>query len=232
VVKPHLLRAIDVLRADSVREADVAAALVRYARVLENSADWMLAVDVYRTVLRAPSIQEDPVAVHCWLRVGHCYRNLNAQRRAVRAFKRSARLANRTGDKSGYMLAQLGLVGVHIRRGNLQIARERCDRIAKRSRRLGLMHVESKALHSRAEILYLTGKYGGGLRLLYGALRLCKDDLERDRIVGDIACGFLNLGLLGIAQYWYAVLAIRGHEHFVRWTAHSNLLEIASQMEI
>ena len=55
---------------------------------------------------------------------------------------------------------------------------------------------------------------------------------ERDRILADIATGFLSLGLFDVARDAYLVLVATAQDQYVRWTAGLNLMEIAGRQGV
>jgi hypothetical protein len=63
----------------------------------------------------------------------------------------------------------------------------------------------------------------------YQALHCSQSPKERDRILGDIAVAFLELGVYTAARDAFMVLSTTAQEQYVRWAATLNLLEIASQ---
>ena len=63
----------------------------------------------------------------------------------------------------------------------------------------------------------------------YQALDLSTAPRERDRILVDIATGFLDLGLLDVARDAYVVLVATAQEQYVRWAAGLNLIDVASR---
>ena len=87
----------------------------------------------------------------------------------------------------------------------------------------------ARALHERANVAQLRGDYELAIKLAYEALERNQSPTERDRILGDIALSFMDLGVYTAARDAYMVLSATAQEEYVRWAADLNLLELAAQ---
>jgi tetratricopeptide (TPR) repeat protein len=203
--------------------------LMAYAQALEYDAKWVLAADVYHSVLaHLHPIEDSDASVAAHLRLGQCYRYVQRIPEAVQAFASASEIATAVGDMIGVLRARVGEARIAILRGNLPQAETLLDETISRATGPALRDVLSRALHDRSEVARLRGQYECAVRLAYDALGHSQNPLERDRILGDIGVAFLSLGVYSAARDAYLVLVATAREQYVRWVATLNLLEIAS----
>lgn len=222
-----------VVEALQVREPDihvVVTPLMAYAQALEYDAKWPLAADVYQTVLAHlhPVLDSDAsIAAH--LRLGQCYRNLNLIDDAAEAFTSASEIATAVGDMVGILRARIGEGRIAMLRGNLPKAEAILDDTILRAAGADLRDVRSRALHDRSNVAHFRGQYELAIRFAYQALDHSQSGTERDRILGDIAVAFLELGVFSAARDAYLVLSATAQEQYTRWGATINLLEISAK---
>jgi hypothetical protein len=218
---------IDDITAGEGNDA-IITSLLAYARLLEDQSKWMLAGDVYRTVLRCTA-RASASTVYCLWRLGRCYLAIGTLARAQRFLRQSAVVAKEIGDKEGYFVALIGCVRIQALRGNLPAALHRTRRIVQRTAQLGLTQAHSRALHELAAIAILQGRPEDAALDAASALTLCRDKHERERIKGDLAAAMILLGLYDGARYIYSGLAKTAVAQVVRHIAICNLLCIAEE---
>lgn len=203
--------------------------LMAYAQALEYDAKWRLAADVYHTLLAHVHPADDvdaSVAAH--LRLGQCYRNLSNHDESARAFASASRVASAAGDLVGVLRARIGEARLAIIKGNMPDAEALLDDTIERAIGESMQDVRSRALHDRANVAHFRQQYELSIQLAYEALELSQIQTEKDRILGDIAVSFLELGVYSAARDAYMVLSVTAQEQYTRWAATLNLLEIAS----
>lgn len=205
-----------------------ASALIAYARILEDHAEWSLALDVYRTALRSMSSLACREAAHCCYRMGYCYFCLELPQWSAKAFRRSRSLALRANDAEGALRPLQGLVRLQIRRGDLPGAERRITRVLRIARKRGLRDVEVGALQVLGEVKASMGHYDQELPLLNEALALCTNARSRFRLQADSGHCHYQLGQLERARTIFASVARHSPEAFVRAAAYVNLMDIAS----
>jgi tetratricopeptide (TPR) repeat protein len=221
---------IDVIEAAGKADPHtVTPRLMAYAQLLEYQAHWVLAADVYDTVLsHLHPRQAADTCVAAQLRLGKCYRNLNMLDAAAGAFNRASEIATSSGDLVGVLHARIGEARIAFVRGNIPQAERILDETIVRATGETLVDVRSRALHDRSNVAHRRGQYELAIRLAYDALEHSQSPTERDRILNDIATAFLELGVYSAARDAYLVLSAAGQEQYTRWTAAINLMEIAS----
>ena len=226
-----LMSALDALT--TARGGDMhalAPRLMAYARSLDLDAKWALAADVYDTVIAyVHPDEESEIAVNALLRRGHCLRELGDFAEATDSFNTAGELSHRNGDMIGTLRARIGEAKIVVARGNLPAADAILDETAKRASELNLLEVRSMATHDRVYIAHTRGEYDLAVRFAYDAMRDSVSEVERDRILGDLAGSFYMLGVKSAAQDAYLILAATAREQWQRWVATINLMELSAE---
>ncbi len=225
-----LTRVVESLQEQRPDSHVVITPLMGYARTLEYDARWLLAADVYQTVLaHLHPTQDSDASIAAHLRLGQCYRTLGRLDEATGAFTSAGRIATVVADMVGVLRARMGEANVAALRGNLPQAEQILDEAIERAASAKLAEVHSRALHDRANVAHFRGQYELAIRIAYQALERSQAPTERDRILGDIAGAFVQLGVYSAARDAYLVLSATAQEQYTRWAATLSLLEIAHQ---
>jgi tetratricopeptide (TPR) repeat protein len=222
---------VDAMR--STEEIDmhvITPRLMAYAQDLEYDARWALAADVYRTIVSHGHPTDDgDLVIPATIQLGHCLKNLGDLHGAAQAYAHASQVANANGDLIGVLRARIGEAKIATMRGNMPVAEAMLDSTIAQASEHGLDDVQSRALHDRAGVAGMRGQYDRVVQFGYKALDLSTSQRERDRILADIATGFLDLGLVEVARDAYLVLTATAQDQYVRWTAGLNLIDVASQ---
>ena len=204
--------------------------LMAYAQALEYDAKWVLAADVYQSVLaHLHPVEDSDASIAAHLRLGQCYRNLNRISDAVAAFGSASEIASTVGDVVGVLRARIGEGRIAILRGNLPQAEAIFDETISRAVGPSLRDVRARALHDRSTVANMRKQYELAIRLAYDALNHTETASERDRILHDLAGSFLDLGVYSAARDAYLILTATAQEQYIRWTSALNLLDVSSQ---
>jgi tetratricopeptide (TPR) repeat protein len=207
--------------------------LMAYGQMLEYDTRWSLAADIYKTIIaHSHPREEGDLVVSASIQLGHCYRNLGDLRSASHAYTSGSELASANGDIIGVLRSRIGEAKVAISRGNMPEAEALLDDTVAQATEHDLTDVKSRALHDLATVATLRGQYDRVVKFGYQALHLSTAPRERDRILVDIATGFLELGLLDVARDAYLVLVATAQEQYVRWAAGLNLIDVASRQQM
>lgn len=229
-IKTLLNRVVDGLLEQKPDIHVVVTPLMAYAKALEYDAKWLLAADVYHSVLaHLHPVEDSDASVAAHIRLGHCFRNLGQVDQAEGAFVEAGEVANTVGDIVGVLRARVGEGLVALLKGNLPRATHILDETINRATGHALQDVRSRALHVRANVEQMRGNYELAVRMAYDALGQTESSADRDRILNDIAVSFLELGVYSAARDAYLVLSVTAQEEYVRWAAQLNLLEVASR---
>ena len=204
--------------------------LMAYGQALEYDAKWHLAIDVYETIINhADPIEDADLLATAYIQLGSSLRNVGALGAASISYEKAHDVAVGAGDMIGVLRARIGEAKVAIARGNMPNAETILDDTIRRAQGESFADVRSRALHDRATVAGLRGQYNQAIQFAYSALNLSTSQRERDRILADIATGFLSLGLLDVARDAYLVLIATAQDQYVRWTAGLNLMDIAGR---
>src|SRR5690242_6330673 len=209
--------------------SDVIPHLMAYARGLEFDAKWALAADVYDTIIHkvAQPIVDAPAVIKAYMALGACYRVLANWEEGTAAYKSAGSLAKLRGDTEGVIRSEIAIANLSIGRGNLPEAEKILDRAIARAENAKLDEARAVALHGRAEVAYHRGQFPLAIRLGYEALKGTTEQAARDRVLGDIAASFFDLGLRDTARDAHLIIAATAQEQQTRWVSTINLLEIA-----
>jgi tetratricopeptide (TPR) repeat protein len=215
--------------AHTVRVPLVAPRLLAYARALQFEGCWDLAADVHRTVIaHAHPFEEADIVIAANMQLGTCLRTLADWDEATAAFARAGYSAAMSGDIMMVLRARIYEAKISIERGNLPHAQSLLEAATREADASGLREVRSMAVHDRADIAFRRGQYDLAVTLGYEALEGYTDPSLRDRVLGDIAAAFFELGLRDAARDAYLILAATAQEQHTRWVATINLLECAA----
>jgi tetratricopeptide (TPR) repeat protein len=229
-VRAILDRVVDGLQHRKPDIHVVVTPLMAYGKALEYDAKWRLAADVYHSVLaHLHPVEDSDASIAAHLRLGSCYRSLHLIEEATAAFAAAFEIATTVGDIVGVLRARVGEGHIAVLRGNLPRAEDILNETIERAKGEALRDVRSKALHERSNVAHFRGQYELAIRFAYQALSHSESPEERDRILGDIAVSFLELGVYTAARDAYLVLSATAQEQYTRWAATLNLLEISSQ---
>jgi tetratricopeptide (TPR) repeat protein len=220
---------------DAMVEAPVASAaliapqLMAYGRALDFAGQWRLAADVYRSVIAHTHPMEEPeLAIDAQMQLGYCSRVSGDLDAAAAAYQAAGRVAARIGDMVKVLRAQIGDAKLALARGNLPQAERLLDATVAQARAHHLTEVQAVALHDRSTVAHARGDYELTIRYAYEALEGTSNPEARDRVLGDIAATFIELGVRSAARDALLVLAATAQAQYSRWLATINLIEIAA----
>src|SRR4051812_42905182 len=218
----------EVTRRSAIDDS-VCAALVGYGRALDYEASWGLASDVFSTVAKLTRPEKNPrLAIDANIATGGWARRNGDWEISARAYSQAAYIADTVGDRQGVLTVQVGIANTYLAKGNLPQAQSILDDVIVQSRDHGLDGVQGLALHSRSAISHMRGERSDAVKLAYEALALTTAPSDRERIIGDLAAGFSELGLRDAARDAYLLNAATAQTKWARWQATINLLELAS----
>ncbi len=229
-VRTILTSIVDSMQtAPSVQPARVLPRLLAYARALQFEARWSLAIDVYRTVvLHTDPFHEPEIVIAANMRIGSCYRTLGDFRSAATAYRAAGELAAATNDIVNVLRSRIEEAKLAIDRGNLPRAEVMLDETIRQAEERGLTDIRATALHDRMVVAFRRKDFESATQFAYRALQDTHEQTSRDRVLGDIAACFVELGLRSAARDAYLIVAATAREQYVRWTATISLMEIAA----
>jgi tetratricopeptide (TPR) repeat protein len=225
-----LLGAVDTLASPSGRNfSPIAARLAAYGRALHFDAKWRLAADVYETLIEfAHPIDEADIYIDASMQLGFSSRLVGEWERAECAYSKAGEVAMSIGDVVGILRARIADARLSRERGNLPRAQEILDEAIHSARAESLPDVEGLALHERGMVAFDRTDFEESIRFGYEALGKYNGQSSRDRVLGDIATAFMELGVTSAARDAFLVLAATAQEQYARWTASMNLMELSA----
>ena len=214
----------------TTRSRDVARAVATYARLLQYDAQWGLAADVNSTVIRfAQLIDDTDRLLEAMLMRGFSLRMQGRLDDASDAYDALRRAAMRAGSERYRLESLLCDAKVAVDRGNFPVARELLDRTIAEARRADSAVIISKGLTDRARVAAMQGDFELSLACSYEALERSPDQMDRERILGNIAVTFAQMGLRDAARDAGLLVAATAQDRSARLTAIVNLMELAYQ---
>jgi tetratricopeptide (TPR) repeat protein len=203
--------------------------LMAYAKALEWDAKWLLAADVYQCLLaHLHPLEDNEASMEANIRLAVCFRTLNDLESAAAAYAASSQIGTAVGDLVGVLRARIGEASLARLRGNLPHASAILDETIASATDAGLREVRAMALNDRSGVAILSGHYELGVKLGYEAMAQTRNQIERDRLLNNVAFAFMSLGVYTAARDAFLVLTVTAQEQYMRWAATINLLDVAS----
>ena len=227
-VRPVLLGALDAMRVPGQRTDVVRGHLLAYAKRLQFDAGWRLAGDVYRTFVESrPPHDVSADAMEAAFQCGYCLRMAGDIDEAARAYDLGEAIAVAARDSYGMLRARVCQAKLSAHRGNLPRAEAELDAVIAAAEAAGCGRALSLALTDRMAIAGRRGQYEAAATFGYRALRCCEDELERDRILSDLATALGDAGHRQAARDAHLVLSVTARDQSVAWLSMLNLMELA-----
>jgi tetratricopeptide (TPR) repeat protein len=216
--------------ADAVR---IVPRLMAYGRSLDFAGRWALAAELFESVLaHIDPISDADLAIAAQFRLAFCRRVLGQLDAAERDYAAAGRMAAAIGDASNSLRSTVGLAKVAMARGNLPVAERMLADVVRRADVPGLRQLRALALHDAANVAIMRKEHERGIAMLNEALPDVGSASARDRVIADIALGFLEMGVRSAARDAFMVVAATAEEQFSRWSATINLLHLAAVDEM
>lgn len=228
--RPILSSIVDAMEsASQVRVQVVAPRLMAYGRSLQLEGKFVLAAEVHSTVLcHAHPRDEADIVVAANMQLGACMRALASYEEALAAYARASCVAAMSGDLMTVLRMRIAEANVTMEQGNLPRAQGLLDEAIADAGASDLRDVKARAKHARAVVAMRRKDFELGIGMAYEALAESSEPIERDRMLGDIAAAFFELGMRNAARDAYLILAATAQEQYQRWIATINLMECAA----
>ncbi|HTD61241.1 MAG TPA: hypothetical protein VK679_11340 [Gemmatimonadaceae bacterium] len=213
-------------------DAEESRVLIRareYAESLWHAAEWVLASDTCRTVIRnARTTSEREIVPLAYDRLGHCLLARGRQDAAVGAFQAGRSFATTHGDFRSDLFLRISEASVERQRGSYMAAECILDEVIAEATFAALPDLRARATHDRGVTAYERGDNVRALTLYFRALEEYGTDTGADRVLADIALAVLKFGYHDIARHVLQILEKDSIEHVQKWTATLNLMRIAT----
>jgi tetratricopeptide (TPR) repeat protein len=200
-----------------------------YGRALDYDGKFLLASDVYRTVIaHVHPLEDTDVAIDANMRLGYCCRMMGNWEGAASGYGRAGQIGASVGDMMAVLHARIGDAKLAMSRGNLPVAEAIFDETIERATQHQFPHLRAMALHDRGSLSHTRGDFERAIRYYYDALRETSNRREHDRILADLAASFIELGVRTAARDALLILAATAEEQYSRWASVLNLLTLAT----
>jgi hypothetical protein len=212
----------------AARDLEAGRTLSVYAKLLQYDAQWGLACDVLTTVIDfARRVHDTERLLDAMLMRGFSLRMQGRLDDASEAYDALRRAATLAGDERYRLESRLCEAKVAVDRGNFPAARELLDQTIADARRSDCSVIISKGLTDRARVAAMQGDFELSLACSYEALERSVEQMDRERILGNIALTFAQMGLRDAARDAGLLVAATAQDKSARLTAIVNLMELA-----
>lgn len=212
------------------RGLEIGRTMSTYAKLLQYDAQWALAADVHRSLIGfARYAQDEERLLDSMLMYGFSLRMLGRLDDASRAYGALRAAAVRAGNERYRLESYLSDAKVAVDRGNLPAARHLLDRTIADARAADVSVIIGKALTDRARLAAMQEEYEPALSFSFEALERSAEQMDRDRILGNIAATFACMGLRDAARDAGLLLVATAQDRSARLMAVVNLMQIAYQ---
>lgn len=210
------------------RREDVGKALLCYAKLLQYDAQWGPAGDVHGALMDfARSTNDTPRLLDSMLMRGYSLRMAGRLEEASAAYAALRSAAENVHDERYRLESYLSDAKIAVERGNYGVARDLLERTIEEARNAECWVVVSKGLSDLATVAAIGGDLELSLRCSYEALELNTDPLGRERILGNIALTFAQMGLREAARDAGLLVVATAQDRTTRLNATINLMELA-----
>jgi tetratricopeptide (TPR) repeat protein len=221
---------VQLLQATRETEADAASLsvlLLSYAGLLEQSAEWRAAIDVYQTS-RRHSLDADRSGLPLiYGRIGFCHRQLGELAAAGSAYEDGRRLAEELGLSSAALNLRNceGVLALH--RGNIPEAARILDGVIEQAASADHRQVFASASHDRGAVAIKQGEYTVAAIYFDKALRGYDDHVRKERALEDLADALYLLGAHDSARDAFLINSVAAVQADVRAHAVICLMRLA-----
>jgi tetratricopeptide (TPR) repeat protein len=229
----QLVDSIETTRVASTRDiaerrADVARAVVCYAKLLQYDAQWGLAADVHGALIDFARCSNDTLRLlDSMLMRGYGLRMAGRLDEASAAYAALRSAAEQANNERYRLESHVSDAKIAVERGNYPVARDLLDRTIAEARNAECWVVVSKGLTDRARVAAMQGDLELSLECSHEALKLSTEPLGRERILANIALTFAQMGLREAARDAGLLVAATAQDRTTRLNATINLMELA-----
>jgi tetratricopeptide (TPR) repeat protein len=243
--------------ASGITPGDIPLQLLSYGNALFADSRWVLAADVYRTILQLAVAPRGADIYNIWRFVSHVYDRLGRSLRmmgdidaARTAYEAGRAAAHDAGDDVTERLIRISEANVAMHLGNLPAAASTLDAIiaeataAEASVTSGSpegephpagsitsgpdhQNVIALAYHDRAVVASRQRDFSLAVECYFAAWRVYREPLYRERVWVDLALTFSEMGHRDVAREAFLALCATARSREVRLIATTNLLELA-----
>jgi hypothetical protein len=219
--RPSLSALVDALRAESAgrdsSSAKVLASLDDYTEVLTRTAEWRLAIDACRTLIRhARAPAERAILPQTCSRLGACLAKTDRWQAALEVLEVGRVDAYARRDTLGDLIIRITEAELEADRGNVVAAEALLDEISVEATHASATQIRARAFHGRGRVANSRGENARALSLYATAIEEYEHDASIDRALGEMAAIWLHLGFRDVACRVLLALEASGIEPLTR----------------
>ena len=206
--------------------------LFAYGLLLEEAAEWPLAIDVYETLLEQAHRPDEHDGIPLvYLRLGLCHRRMGRLCQASAIYQRGLRVARMLSDTTGALRIRVSEADLAIEQGDLETATDILDEVIAEAdpERDAERETRSRACHERGLIAMRLGQYEAAAPLLYEAFAGYDDAAAQVRVLADLATTLSTLGARAGARDALHILYDLTEQPDIRLNAAIHLLRLAAE---
>jgi tetratricopeptide (TPR) repeat protein len=228
-----LLKMTDAMREFATDDVgSIPKLLFAYGLLLEEAAEWPLAVDVYETLLEQAHRPDEHEGIPLvYLRLGLCHRRLGRLCQASAIYQRGLRVARMLSDVTGALRIRVSEADLAVEQGDLDTATDILDEVIAEAdpEREADRETRSRACHDRGAIAVRLGQYEAAVPLLYEAFAGYGDARSQVHALTDLASALSTLGARSGARDALHILYDMTEQPDIRLNAAIHLLRIAAE---
>jgi tetratricopeptide (TPR) repeat protein len=226
-----LLKMTDAMREFATEDVgSIPKLLFAYGLLLEEAGEWLLAIDVYETLLEQAHRPDEHEGIPLvYLRLGLSHRQLGRICQASAIYQRGLRVARMLSDTTGALRIRVSEADLAIEQGDIETATDILDEVIAEANPEREAHREtrSRACHERGAIAVRLGQYEAAAPLLYEAFAGYDDVRAQMRALADLASTLSAIGARSGARDALHILYDMTEQPDIRLNAAINLLRLA-----
>jgi tetratricopeptide (TPR) repeat protein len=228
-----LLKMTDAMREFATEDVgSIPKLLFAYGLLLEEAAEWPLAIDVYETLLEQAHRPDEHEGIPLvYQRLGLSHRRLGRLCQASAIYQRGLRVARMLSDTTGALRIRVSEADLALEQGDLETATDILDEVIAEAdpEREADRETRSRACHERGLIAMRLGQHEAAAPLLYEAFLGYDDTRSHVRVLGDLATALSTLGARSGAQDALHLLYEMTEQPDIRLNAAIHLLRLAAE---
>jgi tetratricopeptide (TPR) repeat protein len=228
-----LLKMTDAMREFSTDDVgSIPKLLFAYALLLEDASEWLLAIDVYETLLEQVHRPEEHDGIPLvYMRLGMSHRQLGHTSLAGAIYQRGLRVARMLSDSLGVLRIRVCEADLAIDRGDYQTASDILDEVIADARtdREAERETRARACYERAGIAMRAKQHELAALLLYDAYDQFGDVKSQVDALTQLAAALSALGARAGARNALHLLYDLTEQADIRLDAAINLLRLAGE---
>jgi tetratricopeptide (TPR) repeat protein len=227
----HLVGVVAAVPEHGPATSNLWMSLTAYAYFLEHEGRLDEALELLMLAARSQGAETPPADFAAYaLFAGRLNRLLARWEKASTCYSAAEEAGLKAQDPVCALRGRLGRGAVQRGVGNLPVAREVAEAVARDAAELQLPDVQALAYADLGAVYSLQGLRLEELEANYNAFRLTSDSLQRMRILGDIGSGLHRIGAYEAARLAFQIVINSNAKFLVRANALLEVMELESTL--